>query len=335
MNDLFRTVRIATAAAGLAFLAAAAGLPAPAMAQEAVQLRTDWLPHGVHSIFFTALEKGFYKQRGLDVTILDGSGSGATVQTVGTGVDTFGYVSASSVLTAVPKGVPVVSIAALARSDAFTLIVKEDGPIATPQDLGGKTIATTAGAFDAMLMPAFLAKVGVDPASVTLLNVDAAGKLGVFITGNADAVVQSAWFNLPVLRAAGHKVRGFRWKDHGVDLPGYVLVAHTSTVENKPEVTAAFVEATLEAQAYAHDHPDEAIANLVKHRPDANVNKDVAKEQLLAFRDYYDSAGTAGLPAGWQSLEDWKAAQDLLVENGVIATAADPDGFFTNAFVAE
>lgn len=333
MSSLFRTFRIA--ASGLALLATAAGLPGAASAQEAVQLRTDWLPHGVHSIFFTALEKGLYKQRGLDVTIVDGSGSGATVQTVGTKVDTFGYVSASSVLTAVPKGVPVVSVAALARSDAFTLIVKEDGPIHAPRDLAGKTIATTAGAFDGMLMPAFLTKVGLDPQSVTMLNVDAAGKLGVFISGNADAVVQSAWFNLPVLKAAGHKVRGFQWKDNGIDLPGYVLVAHSSTVEEKPEMTRAFVEATLEALAYAHDNPDEAIENLAKHRPDANINKDVAKEQLLAFRDYYDSARTVGKPAGWQSLEDWSDAQELLVENGVITTPVDPARFFTNAFAGE
>ncbi len=63
--------------------------------KEQVSLRTDFLPFGYQAPFFWALEKGYYSDENLEVTITDGAGSGSTVQVVGSGTSDFGFVDAS------------------------------------------------------------------------------------------------------------------------------------------------------------------------------------------------------------------------------------------------
>src|SRR6059036_3483116 len=69
---------------GLAFTASAQAALEPAT------LRLDWLASGYHVPFFLALERGYYRDHGIDLQIFDGKGSTTTVQVVASGADTFG-----------------------------------------------------------------------------------------------------------------------------------------------------------------------------------------------------------------------------------------------------
>lgn len=84
--------------AGLALIAslALAATGSVAQAQTKVDLRTDFKFNGYDAPYVLAIEKGFYKQAGLDVSVEQGQGSATTVQTVASGVDTFGLADAGT-----------------------------------------------------------------------------------------------------------------------------------------------------------------------------------------------------------------------------------------------
>ena len=79
MGILFKK-KITSLAAGVVL---ALGVSGPASAQTQVTLHLDWLINGFYAPFFTALERGWYKEAGLDVKIVPGKGSFDSIRSVG------------------------------------------------------------------------------------------------------------------------------------------------------------------------------------------------------------------------------------------------------------
>ena len=72
-------------------------VPTHSYAQETVSLAVDWILNGTHAGYFIAQEKGFYKEKGLDVSISRGFGSGDTIKRVATGSVDFGIADTGAV----------------------------------------------------------------------------------------------------------------------------------------------------------------------------------------------------------------------------------------------
>src|SRR5688572_2347095 len=97
---------VATIFAFLLLTGMAAQVQAAAEVQK-VTLRLGWTISGMFSPFYAGKEKGFFREEGIDLQVLEGNGSGNMAKTVGQGSDMFGYGDASSVVLAASKGVPI------------------------------------------------------------------------------------------------------------------------------------------------------------------------------------------------------------------------------------
>lgn len=75
-----------------------------AWAQERVTLRLDFVPSGYHGPFYVALDKGYYREEGLEVRIGRGFGSTDTIKRVSTGADTFGFADLYTAIKGVSEG---------------------------------------------------------------------------------------------------------------------------------------------------------------------------------------------------------------------------------------
>ena len=84
-----------------------------AQAQDKVSFRLNWLLYGFHTPFYLGLERGYYKEEGIDLTIGEGQGSVRAVQTVGAKGDMFGLADGGSVVAGVSKGAPVKAVMAV------------------------------------------------------------------------------------------------------------------------------------------------------------------------------------------------------------------------------
>src|SRR5215469_6383267 len=171
---------------------AAGALAAPAVSRAAalkpVTFTLDWLYQGASAGFLVAREKGFYRDAGLDVTILAGKGSGTTAQLVANKATRIGFSDGFVVANGVAKGMAIKTVGTIYRRDPAAIMVLADSPIEAPKDLEGKTLAMTAGSAQFQQWPAFAKDAGFDPAKVQIINIDPAGVGPALLSGKADAI---------------------------------------------------------------------------------------------------------------------------------------------------
>ena len=135
------------------------------MAMTKATLRLDWVPTGYHAPFFYALEKGFYKDVGIELEIFDGKGSGPSIQAVSTGADTFALAALTSMALAVAEGAKVKATAAMIQRQPDAVISLKDGAnITTIKGVEGKKMAYTAGSSGERLFTALAKANGFDEA---------------------------------------------------------------------------------------------------------------------------------------------------------------------------
>ena len=93
----------------LAALASASAFVTAADAQtlEKFPFRLNWTLYGEHAPFFVALDKGFYKEEGLDVEIVEGSGSTTVAQLVANATNPVAYVDAATMMRGISAGMPI------------------------------------------------------------------------------------------------------------------------------------------------------------------------------------------------------------------------------------
>jgi NitT/TauT family transport system substrate-binding protein len=315
---------------------ATAADPPPAAAatakMDAVTLRLDWLINSTHAPFFLGLAKGWYRQAGIDLTIKEGRGSGSVVQLVGNNSDTFGFVGADAVIRGVNNKIPVVSVANVMPKNATTMFVLRSSGITRPQELKGRTIATTPGGTSDALLPAFLAGAGLAASAVTIVPVDASMKSQLVRQGRADGTSLPAWVGGQFVAAGG--AVGFPFADYGVQIVGHGIVTNTDTARNNPDLVARFVAVTMRAWDYALANPDESLAAMEKGTAEQVGPASKARFRLeLPEALKWVKPAVHGKPFGTQNEADWEAMQKQLIEYGVIKESRPVSQYLTNRFI--
>jgi len=277
----FRLVlaRSALAAAAVAALAAAF----PVRAADEVKFALNWIISGRNAGYFVALEKGFYKENGIDAQISRGRGSGDTLKRVAIGESDFGLVDTATVISGRSNDQAPVRIVGMMYSKAATAILyaKESG-IKTPADLEGRTVARSAAGSTINMWPAFLKANDIDRSKIREITVTASSYAPMLLSRQVDAVLdQSSYIGRYQKAANAQKltIEAFRFSDYGYELYGDAIVASEKTISQKPDLVRRFLAATLRGNLYAFEHPDEAVAILSKYA--AEAEPDVAKAELL------------------------------------------------------
>lgn len=306
---------------------------AAASAADRIAVRLDWTPWGSHGAFHLAAEKGVFAKHGLDVTIDDGNGSVATVQIVGNGEYDIGHAALAPMAIARSKGLPVTAIAGFVRQNDIGLLVPKDSGIKTPADLRGKKIAFTAGSLETPFIDRFLAAGKLTRNDVELLNVDAAGKAGAYMFGRADAAFSSVPFFLAVV-AAQRPSTSLDFTDYGLKFPSFGLFATEKTIAAKRDQLRRFVSVVAGTWTYIlNGHEDEAVAAIIKARPQAKLNPAILREQLESVKKFLFTPATKDKPFGTMAASDWSSAIRILSEGGLVNGNVDPSAVFTNDFI--
>jgi ABC-type nitrate/sulfonate/bicarbonate transport system substrate-binding protein len=145
-----------------------------AQAARPVKLTLPWLANGSTLFTYVAKNQGFFKKRGLDVTISRGFGSVAAAQAVGAGEFDFGFVFAGGVILGAARGLPLAGLSTLGYDATMGIAVRADSPIKTPKDLEGKKIGTVPTSAESPYWPAYAKKAGIDTSKITMVQMAAA-----------------------------------------------------------------------------------------------------------------------------------------------------------------
>ena len=314
-----------------AALTIAVGMSGSVMAQDKASLRLNWLVYGFHSFFYLGIDKGFYKDEGIDLTIGEGQGSGRAVQIVGAKSDTFGLSDGSSVIAGITKGAPIVAVMGIMNKSPFAIITRADANIKTVKDLQGKTVAATAGEAGLVIFPAILANAKMPADSVKFLRIDGAGKVVAMLEKRVDAMLGGLENQALILPQRGMPVNTIPYSDVGANTLGLVLHVNKETLEKNPALVQRFVRATQKSIAYAERNPEESIAAVAKIKPD--LDKDLALKQLKAGLALQRAADVPNQPIGWMSPNEWATTLRLMKEYQDLQTDMVPPSFYTNQYI--
>lgn len=278
-----------------ALAAAAAVLSQGASALDSVTLITDFGYNGRHAYFFEALDKGYYRDAGLDVKIVRGQGSVDAIRQVGAGNAAFGFADAGSLaLARANDRIPVKLVAIVYSKPPQAIFCREDAGLKQAKDLEGSSIANPAGGSIPDLFPAFAKAAGIDAQKVRWVVASSETLPGLLAAGKVPCIGQFT-VGEPMLRAqlAPAKLVRFAYSDPGLSYYGNGIVATDTTIATKPDLVRRFVAATIRGMKDAFANPAEAGA--IMHKLVPQVDATVAKNETEAVAEL---AQVPGKPLG-------------------------------------
>ena len=251
--------RIVLGAAAVAALFASA----PLLAQTKVDFVLNWVPGGDHAPYYYAKKLGWYAQAGIDLQIEPGKGSALATQRVGAGASPIGLADMAGVLVAKGKGADTVAVFNVYANSPQGLYWLKSSGIKSVKDLAGKKIGNPAADGARVMWPALAKANGMDPKSVTWVNIDANGKLAALKAKSIDAT--TSFFNLHhVFERELVADMGFlAWRDAGLKPYGNSIIVNAKWLsENRPLVDR-FVKVTQRAFAACVREPNPCVQALI------------------------------------------------------------------------
>ncbi|WP_328989366.1 ABC transporter substrate-binding protein [Kribbella sp. NBC_01245] len=295
-----------------------------------VTLTLNWVPYGEHAPFYYGVDKGYFKDEGIELTINPGNGSGNTVKAVAQGQTDFGWADAASVAHGVGNGMPIKSLGVYLQKGPSSLEFFSTQNIKTPADLKGKKIAGTAGDALWSTFPAWLKANGLAESDVQLVNVDAAGKIAALIEGKVDVIMGFFHDQAPTIEAkSGKKVDVLVWADTGLNLLGTGLVVNEKTLKDDPALAEKFVRATQKSWADAAKDPAaavQAMAGKAEQAPAAEVMQKQLEKAIPLLQ--LDTAGGPGVNTDKQ----WTDTIDVLKTYADLKNPAEPAKYWDGKY---
>ncbi|MBN9496202.1 MAG: ABC transporter substrate-binding protein [Alphaproteobacteria bacterium] len=320
-----RRVFLASTAASVTVLAA----PAIAQAPDRVTFRFNWSWIGNYSPPILGLQRGYYKDVGIDFRPDQGKGSGVTVRQVGTKADMFAWADTSALLLAAAQGVQVKQVMTMAISTLACVWIDGRTKFETARDIIGKRVCGTAGDGATQLWPAVLAANNIKSTDYEMFNVDSTAGVAALREGRCDVLLGSAADQPVTLQNAGFAARFKTYKDLGVPTLGSGISTHPDLIRENPGLVRRFVQATQRSWQAAIDDPEAAVQALVKHA-ETPLDARVVRGNLAAFTTLL----TGERPMGRTDPAAMEQNIALLKEYTGFKTDLPATHFYTNDFVA-
>ncbi|MDG6923000.1 MAG: ABC transporter substrate-binding protein [Nitrososphaerota archaeon] len=259
----------------------------------------DFAPVGYMAPVYAASSQGYFKQYGLDATILSNpSGSVSAIEAVATGKAQFGDADFGTLLTLIAKNnvtnVRVVGTF-LQNGGGEGIFYNKQllgcSTTCTPADLNGKTIGESPGSL-ATLFPVFAQKAGVNVSSLNIVKGSFATMEPGLASGKFAAIVCCFKEHLadPVIQQMGSNVGFFDYGSYGVSVLGVSLITTTTMLQNNPTEVGNIVKAFYKGVQYSFNNPQNAINDMVSMT--SGLNATVLLDQWNVMSEYFGTAST-------------------------------------------
>jgi NitT/TauT family transport system substrate-binding protein len=311
-----------------AALLAAAGV---AKAGEPMNIMLNWTPTADHSPIYFAKAKGWYEEAGIDLTIEAGKGSAVSAQRVGSGGANLGIADFPTAIQAVGKGADLKAIMVIyANSPQGFYWLKSSG-ISEPKDFAGRKIGNPPGDAARLMWPAFAKKVGLDPASVSFVNLSPQAKVGALKTKSVDII--SDFYNEHDLkvREFGPDLGFVAWRNVGVNVYGNSLMVNGAYLKTKGDLVKKFAAVTQRAYGACVKDFQPCLDALTASVSGLNAEnqKDQWNRIKQLMRDDTTTKVALGAFDGARVAADYQLVQSLIG----IEKQFDPATLFTNDYL--
>ncbi|MFB9329637.1 ABC transporter substrate-binding protein [Paenibacillus aurantiacus] len=295
-----------------------------------VKVVLDWTPNTNHTGLYVARDKGFFREHGLDVEIIQPTEAGAD-KMIASGAAEFGVSYQEGITQARIQGVPLVSLAAVIQHNTSGFASPADKGIKTPKDFEGKTYGGWGSPAEQAVIESLMQEEQADASKVNNISIGDADFFTA-VKRNIDfAWIYYAWTGVEA-ELRGEKLNMIYLTDYSDKLDYYTPVLATSEkmIAEKKELVQAFVAGAAEGYQYAIANPADAAELLIKAEPDLNAELVRASQKWLSPK-YRDDAPRWGE----QKLEVWQNYAQWMYDHKLLDKQLEADKAFTNEFLPQ
>jgi NitT/TauT family transport system substrate-binding protein len=290
--DLTRLTRSAALVMPAVLVAPVLGLwlaPLPARAETAMRFTLDRNIDGPAAPFFVAIDKGYFKDEGLDVTI--DVAPGGPLEALNRLTAGRAEMAVSDVNLLIKfrdtNSTSIRALFAVFDKPPYAIIARKSRGVVVPRDLQGKKLGAPATDPTFAQWPVFAKVADIDAAKVAVEDVGFPVLEPMLAAGEVDAITGFSFTSYVDLKAGGVPLEDLvllPMAEYGLTLYGDAIMASPSFTEEKPESVRAFLRAYVKALKDTVRDPARAIDALIRHNED--LGKDVELERLrMAIRD--------------------------------------------------
>ncbi|HZQ62065.1 MAG TPA: ABC transporter substrate-binding protein [Casimicrobiaceae bacterium] len=294
-----------------------------------VTFQLNWMAGGPNAGFATAVAEGYYKDAGLDVTLVQGNGSGNTAQLVANGRAQLAYADAVAVMQLIAKGAPMKIVATVYQSNPNAVMSLKKANIKSIGDLRGKKVGVPSGSSQTTMLPLLLKANNLKESDINMIDMPVSSMVPALLQGQVDAVLGSIDAYQIQAESQGAQLDVYRFADYGVPTVSTSIFASNDYLKSNPDVVKKFVAASLKGWSFAIDQPDKAVKDLKVVFPE--VNEKLASAELAAIKPLFCSGGAKYIGKAEDSL--WSKSQELLAEVKLLPAGQDPRTYYTSDYL--
>jgi len=286
---------------------------------------------GGHAYEFVAQAEG-WKNRGLEVDIVRGYGSGAACKAVSAGQADFGETSYGVMVNSVASGLDNVGIGVKLQKSPISITCRADSGITTPKDMEGKTLINSAASGDTLMLPGFAKGAGLDVSKINIQNVHPSKLVSTVLNKQSDCA-GSYYVSIGAALQHNTDVVHFLYADYGLNTLDLGLFATSETVKNERQLVQDLVDGAMEGLKMQLLEPDKALDYMIAAKEELKtVDRSQLELQLgntnaLVFGPAVEEHGL-----GWMAEEDQNRTRELVIEYMDAADVPPIDKLFTNEF---
>jgi NitT/TauT family transport system substrate-binding protein len=269
---------VARLAARIGILAGSALLAGSASAQTPIKFSLDFKFEGPAAPFVVAIDKGYFKAEGLDVTIDTAGGSLEPINRVASGTYDMGFGDINSLIKFrdANPGTPIKAVFMLYNKPAFSIVGRKSRGVSAPKDLEGKKLGAPPPDGAYAQWPIFVKANDIDASKVTIVSVGFPVREPMLASGEVDAITGfsfSSYINLKDRGVPANDITVLLMADYGVNLYGNTIMVNPKFAAEKPEAVKGFLRAFLKGLKDTIANPASAVESVIKRN-------DVAKKEV-------------------------------------------------------
>jgi ABC-type nitrate/sulfonate/bicarbonate transport system substrate-binding protein len=295
-----------------------------------VSIMLDWVPNTNHTGIYVARDKGYFKEAGLDVKIIE-PGEVYPEAAVASGSADFGISFQESVTLARAEKAPIVSIAAVLQHNTSGFASLAGLNVKSPADFAGLRYGAWGSPSETPTLKALMEGSGADFSTLKIVNTGFADALALVSQKQVDLVwIYYGWQGIQA-KQKGIDLSIVMMKDYPNSVPDFytpVVIASESTIATRPDTAKKVLEALSRGYTFAAEHPDEAADILLAAVPE--LDGALVKESQRWLSAYYIAEAPRW---GEQKESVWQGYSDWLAKNGVVAAPGNVKDAFTNKFL--
>lgn len=317
----------------LCLFAAAMIAASGAHAQERFNVRFSWKLKGEYAPFYLARKNGLFAKEGLTVRLGEGAGSEAALGSLIQGNEDVVVIPGIYAISAISKGMPVKIISLIQPVAPGGIVSHPDKPIKTPEDLEGKSLATTVGDTTMDYLKVVCSKNQVDCGKIKFVMMNVQARLPQFMNRQVDGM--SAYWDIDVPQLEFTSKQKFVVLDvskYGEAVPGLSVVTSDAAIGREPDKLKRFLRAMN--QGFDGAKTDVvAAANALRSEWVGAPAQELIETQVKLSNETFPSVN--GRPRGWIDAGAVAAAASLLKDSGQISEARPADAYYTNSLLSE